>query len=256
MNAQCTSALWSVFSVLDRSDIVPSIGNNNTLENHTIFKHFLTVDISNEDKIEIPVFGRNMIEEYLRKKTRAIANNTVKKIVIPLFTNCSPTTRRTSDSILTEFFARTTFANRLKKVTTNKGEVYYGNKGIILDSQFNILFLSTLTCEKSDNPSVSLYCYKESSIHISPRVFLNKTDLLEKAILNKVIPFYLTATINVHNRNVGFTVDSGVTKPKIIVEDINLVSSPISPKVDTYSDDAMNELVMENIDDLLVDLYL
>lgn len=256
MNAQCTSSLANIFYTLDRTDIYPVIRQDNTVENHDLFKHFLTVDISNEDSIEVPVFGRNIIEGYLRTKSMVATNNAVKKIVIPLFSNCSPITRRTSDSIITEFFSKATFANRLKKVTTNKGEVYYGNRGIILDSSFNILFLCTLTCKKLEEDSTNLYCYKESFIRISPKVFLDKTGLLEKAILNKIIPYYLTTSIGVYDRNNGFIADSGVRKPKILVEDINLVSSPKPPKIDTYSDDAMNELVMENIDDLLVDLYV
>lgn len=255
MNTQCTSSLTGLFSILDRTDLYPAIRQDNTVENHNLFKHFFTIDISNEDSIEVPVFGRNIIEGYLRTKSMVAANNAVKKVVIPLFSNCSPITRRTSDSIITEFFFKTTFTNRLKKITTNKGEVYYGNRGIILDSSFNILFLGTLTCKKLDEDSTNLYCYTESFIHISPKVFLNKTGLLEKAILNKIIPYYLTTSIGVYNRNAGFAVDSGVLKPKILVEDINLVSSPKPPKIDTYSDDAMNELIMENIDDLLVDLY-
>lgn len=255
MNALCTSSLAGIFSTLDRTDLYPTIRPDNTVENHNLFKHFFTVDISNEDNIEVPVFGRNIIEGYLRTKSMVAANNAVKKVVIPLFSNCSPITRRTSDSIITEFFFKTIFTNRLKKVTTNKGEVYYGNRGIILDSSFNILFLGTLTCKKLDEDSTTLYCYTKSFIHISPKVFLNKTGLLEKAILNKIIPYYLTTPIGVYNRNAGFAVNSGVCKPKILVEDINLVSSPKPPKIDTYSDDAMNELIMENIDDLLVDLY-
>ena len=60
--------------------------------------------------------------------------------LLPLYDNAPSQECRTFDSIITQLFT-VGYGKRLQKVTTNKGEVYYGGKGIIFDESYTPLLL-------------------------------------------------------------------------------------------------------------------
>lgn len=168
-----------------------------------------------------------------------IINKNVDERVIPLSIIDSQT-KRTADSIFKYFFShgRHNYSNYLglRKAITGKGEVYYGASGLILNSNFEpiIIGMSEYTVEGT---SYSLY---RNILKVSPEVFISD-GLIDKAIIKKLIPFYIR---NITSRN---TV-------RVEIDDISkYIVKPIPPKagvqkvlkdiMSTYKDEILEDII-------------
>lgn len=247
------NTLMGVFLRYD-SAAVNNVDNiETTLDNHNAFNRLFVIDVSS-DEIEVPVFARYVVEYVVRNKLEFPHTIHTSKIVIPMYVNSYTQSRRTADSIVVEFFSRVNFNQRLQKVITNKGEVYYGSKGIILDKDFNILLLCTLACRRTEYRGRQVMSYYKPIIHVSPQVFLRGEGLIDKSILKKIIPFYVSHTIDlVSTTNYNFVSDIPEgTKPQILIDDVSkLIENPVKPTPQKCSDDVLNQILADNADDVL-----
>ena len=76
--------------------------------------------------------------------------------------------------------------------------------------------------------------------------------LIDKSILKKIIPFYVSQDISV-STNIGFVdnIPEG-TKPQILIDDVSkLIETPVKPTPQKYSDDALNQILVDNANDVL-----
>lgn len=246
------NTLMRVFSECDDS-AVSNVSNTETaLDNHNVFNRLFVIDVSS-DEIEVPVFARHAVESVVRGKLEFPYISHASKIVIPMYVNTYNMAARTADSIMNIFFSRTYFNQRLQKVTTNKGEVYYGGRGIILDKDFNILFLCTIVCRRMEHEGRQVMSYYKPVIHVSPQVFLRGDGLIDKSILKKVIPFYVSHNINSVNTYGYFRSDIPEgTKPQILIDDISkFIENPAKPTPQKCSDDVLNQILADNADEVL-----
>ena len=223
-----------------------------TLDNHNAFNRLFVIDVSS-DEIEVPVFAKSAVESVVRDRLEFPYVSHVNKIIIPMYVNTYTQSRRTADSIVGEFFSKVNFNQRLQKVITNKGEVYYGSKGIILDKDFNILLLCTLACRRMEYRGRQVMSYYKPIIHVGPQVFLRDEGLIDKSILKKIIPFYLSQNICQTRTNPDFVSDIPEgTKPQILIDDVSkLIERPVKPTPQKYSDDVLNQILADNADDVL-----
>ena len=223
-----------------------------TLDNHNAFNRLFVIDVSS-DEIEVPVFAKSAVESVVIDRLKFPDTSHVNKIIIPMYVNTYTQSRRTADSIVGEFFSRVNFNQRLQKVITNKGEVYYGSKGIILDKDFNILLLCTLACRRMKYKGIQVMSYYKPIIHVSPQVFLKGEGLIDKSILKKIIPFYVSQNIGPVYTNPNFVSDIPEgTKPQILIDDVSkLIENPVKPTPQKYSDDVLNQILADNADDVL-----
>ena len=223
-----------------------------TLDNHNAFNRLFIIDVSS-DEIEVPVFAKSAVESVVRDRLKFPYVSHVNKIIIPMYVNTYNQSRRTADSIVNDFFSRVTFSHRLQKVTTNKGEVYYGGKGIILDKDLNILLLCTIVCRRMEHGGRQVMSYYKPIVHISPQLFLEDKGLLGKSILKKIIPFYVSHSIDGIYTHAYFSDNIPIgTKPQILIDDVSkFIESPIKPTPQKCSDDVLNQILIDNIDDVL-----
>ena len=223
-----------------------------TLDNHNAFNRLFVIDVSS-DEIEVPVFAKSAVESVIRDKLEFPYVSHVNKIIIPMYVNTYTQLRRTADCIVREFFSGVNFDRRLQKIITNKGEVYYGNKGIILDKDFNILLLCTLACRRTEYRGRQVMSYYKPIIHVSPQVFLMGEGLIEKSILKRIIPFYVSQNIDPVCTNPDFVNDIPEgTKPQILIDDVSkLIENPVKPTPQKCSDDVLNQILADNADDVL-----
>ena len=246
------NALMGVFLRYDNTAVDDVANTETTLDNHNVFNRLFVIDVSS-DEIEVPVFAKPAVESVISVKLEFPHTTHTSKIVIPMYVNTYNQQRRTADSIVSDFFSRVDFNRRLQKVTTNKGEVYYGGRGIILDKDFNILLLCTIVCKKMEYRDRQVMSYYKPMIHVSPQVFLRGDSLINKAILKKVIPFYISHNINTVGTHYYFmnAIPEG-TKPQILIDDVNkFIENPIKPTPQKCSDDVLNQLLIDNVDDVL-----
>lgn len=245
-----TSSLNDIFSSYGNDSIGDVTRDVVSLDQHNAFNKMFVVDISS-DEIEVPMFAKALIENLVTHNFSVGVDTLFQKVVIPLYVNSYNQNRRTADSIINEF-SRVDFDRRLQKVTTNKGEVYYGGRGIILDSDFKPLILCSILCKKEEFRTFEYMDYYKPIVRVNPEVFLNETGLINKTIIKKIIPFYLTHNIPVINTRCIFRDKLENRKPQILIEDSSrFIETPTLPNPSTCSNEALNKLLLDNIDEVL-----
>ena len=245
--------VYNVMNVFSRGDFANpfQLGMNLSLDSNNVFRRNLVVEVNN-DEVEIPVIARTHFENpVLGNMIHPTLG--IKKIILPLYDNTPSQERRTFDSIITQLFTKVEYGARLQKITTNKGEVYYGGKGIIFDENYTPLLLCTLTArsvhtEDDGNTMV----YYRPVCHINPKVFLESDKLINKGIIKKLIPCYTSRDINFPRSNY-FISNPENRKVKVIVDNFDkFFVEPIKPTPATCSNDILNECLIDNIDDIMM----
>lgn len=230
-----------MFSAGESLNIGDALNGNIALDRNNVFSKLCVIDLTG-DNIEVPVFAKTIVEDTI------INSSSITKVVLPLYSNSNTHNRRTADSIIRSFFIRGNLTERLQKVVTNKNEVYYGMKGIILDEHFNPLIMVTITLDRESR------MYKKVTIYIHPEVFLNTSGLIHKSIIKKIIPFYISYNedLSYRGRRTYYRVESSV-RPQVVIEDAakKFIQSPNRPSPQSFTDDKLNQLMIENIDEIL-----
>lgn len=172
------------------------------------------------------------------------AGNSYKEldsIVYPLYHVVSRNNVRTTKSLLSNTLSHQT-SDKLIKCTASTGFVYYGQRGMFLDSDYNILFLCTCTFKEVQEGE----CLEvdKVNIYINPKVF-SSNDLLSKAIIKVLIPFYSECSVSIHTlvksgRQIGY--ENCYKKVTLIIEDVTskYIHSTIKPKNDSINEELNN----------------
>lgn len=222
-----------------------------SLDSNKVFRRSLIIEV-NDDEVEIPVIAREHFESLVSEKIDYPLAVGTKRIILPLYDNAPSQERRTFDSIIAQLFTNVGYGKRLQKITTNKGEVYYGGKGIIFDESYAPLLLCTLTARSvhtEDNSNVMVY-YRPVC-HVSPKVFLESDKLINKGIIKKLIPFYTSKEISFPNYKFGVNPES--KKVKVVVDNFDkFFIEPIKPTPSATTNDALNECLIDNMDDIMM----
>lgn len=245
--------VMGVFNSLEYGNHPSQLEMSLSLDSNNVFRRSLVVEINN-DEVEIPVIARDHFE-YLISHNRAYPTRMgIKKIILPLYDNALSQERRTFDSIITQLFVNVDYGKRLQKITTSKDEVYYGGKGIIFDESYTPLLLCTLIARnvhtEDNNDTMAYY---RPVCHISPKVFLEPNKLINKGIIKKLIPCYTSRDINLPRSTYRFSNNIENMKVKVIVDNFNkFFVEPIKPTPSACSNDALNECLIDNIDDIMM----
>lgn len=231
-------------SFRSREILKPSYDSNNIKE-----LYFIRVELD-KPYIECPLIIRNNIEQILSNSyIYPIKYPCPKDIIVQLYVNNNLGSIKTADSMLVNFF-NNWVSTKLIKVKKDT-DIYYGNRGIILDCNFNPIMLIYVTITWENN--LKKWIYGQPIIKISPEVFRNQQNFMNKAIIKKIIPLSL-GKLYIPNTTVMFKGISNVSC-KIQIEDIqDLILKPIKPCPETYSDEALNQLLLDNIKDVEISL--
>ena len=226
-----------------------------TLDSNNMFSKSLVVDTTG-DNIEIPSIARTYYENIIRDNL-IHSNVRVERIILPLYTSGNSQSRRTFDGIMREFFCKPPLNQRVLKVTTNKGDTYYGGYGLILDEEFNPLLMCGLKARKvisehGDDAEVVHIQYYRTICHVSPVVFTEPNKLINKGIIKKLIPLYTTMDTTFPNVSIGTSNSPDSRKVEVIIDDFSkFFVSPIVPTPSKCSNDALNKCLNDNIEDIL-----
>ena len=221
-----------------------------SLDSNNVFRRSLIIEVN--DEVEIPVIAREHFENLVLEKINYPLAVGTKRIILPLYDNAPSQERRTFDSIIMQMFNNVGFNMRLQKITTSKDEVYYGGKGIIFDESYAPLLLCTLAArkvhtEEGDNSMV----YYRPICHVSPKVFLESDKLINKGIIKKLIPFYTSEEVRFPDCMFGVNPES--KKVKVVVDNFDkFFIEPIKPTPSAITNDALNECLIDNMDDIMM----
>lgn len=263
ISVQLNRQLHYVFSNRGAIQFPDYIRPNLAFENHNVFNLFLRVDISGPE-IDVPLMCKYKVEEGLLSNYNQ--PNSLKEMAVALFENSYPQSRRTANAIF-KTFQRNNDRDRLMKITTNTGEVYYGGNGYILDKDYNLLILYTLHGVMKDR----ILHYKTGRIYVNPKVFVSK-GIVEKGIIKTVIPAFVQEGIMVDTNNIGVTAQdiniaignqNGFVQvikplPEIVVADVTdrFIVKPKKPTPSTFSNEAMNDYLLEHLDEVVQMTYI
>lgn len=240
----------SVFNSMDHGS-TNQLERELSLDSNNVFRRSLVIEI-NDDEVEIPVIAREHFESLVLEKIDYPLVVGTKRIILPLYDNALSQERRTFDSIIMQMFNDVRFDMRLRKITTNKGEVYYGGKGIIFDESYAPLLLCTLTARRghTEEGGNSMVYYRPVC-HVSPKVFLEPNKLINKGIIKKLIPLYTSREVSFPNYKFGSNPES--KKVKVVVDNFDkFFIEPIKPTPSATTNDALNECLIDNIDDIMM----
>lgn len=265
ISAQSNIRLHNIF--LDRGAIqFPDyIKPHLAFENNNVFNLFLRVDISGPE-IDVPLMCKYKVEEGLFSNYNQ--PNSLKEMAVALFENSYPQSRRTANAIFKTFQMNDT-RDRLMKITTNNGEVYYGGNGYILDKDYNLLILYTLHGVIGED---RILHYKTGRIYVNPKVFVSN-GLIEKGIIKTVIPAFVQEGIMVESSRTGITiqeinnlirnanghiVEYTEPIPEIVVTDVTdrFIIKPKKPTPSTFNNEAMNDYLLEHLDEVVKMTYI
>lgn len=220
-----------------------------SLDSNNVFNRSLIVEI-NSNGLEIPVIAKSHIE---RKISSACVCQNVSngRVILPLYNNADDAMGRSFNSIIRQFFSRTDYGKRLQKITTSKGEVYYGGRGIIFDESYTPLLLCVAAGRikyiASDKINIS---YHDLICYVSPKVFLNTNNIINRGIIKHLIPLYTTTRTSFCDFNSTFSIKD--TTVKVIVEDLDrFFIEPIRPFSVSNINDSLNECLINNMDDII-----
>ena len=239
----------SVFNSSDRNNPT-QLERELSLDSNNVFRRSLIIEVN--DEIEIPVIAREHFENLVLEKINYPLAVGTKRIILPLYDNAPSQERRTFDSIIMQMFNNVRFDMRLQKITTSKDEVYYGGKGIIFDESYAPLLLCTLAARKvHTEESGNSMVYYRPVCHVSPKVFLESDKLINKGIIKKLIPFYTSKEVSFPNCMFGVNPES--KKVKVVVDNFDkFFIEPIKPTPSAITNDALNECLIDNMDDIMM----
>ena len=198
-----------------------------------------------EGKVECPTFIISRLYVNLPASTLETLNN----IYVPLYSKFSKNIKTVS-SVINAGFDKVQWNSRLMKVIMPNEEIYYINKGIILDRDMNPIIVYTWDCNIADKS------YDNPKVYVNPIVF-TKIDLpLYKDIVNKFIPVLMTEGFTAY----GYSIYSnGVTtysagSIKVIFEEYPLIRHSVVPNTIGDHNTEIIQLLENNREQLLTNV--
>ena len=153
----------------------------NYIETSNVAPVELWIDCSG-DTIEIPNF---LGLSYGPWNSHSIYSHS-RKLVVKLPIQQHWDRLASADAIIRNFHnIRNNSSRRLYRIITRSGEIYYGNDGLILDSEFRPLILTTTVYSRTATDR------EKKVVHLHPQVFLDDTKVVNRLLAKKGMSFFL-----------------------------------------------------------------
>lgn len=224
-------------------------GPNINWERNNVFSKFFIADITGPEII-VPVVMRGHVEEVI---SSSIVYNVIthikKEVVFPIYIRDYNLAVKTADSFISEVFAESPELG-LSGVTI-KDTTYIGGRGCIFDNDEKLLMLCTLVGryllhDQPDNSSfgtVKGFTYDEVRLYIHSDVVRSESDVVCKAIMNKIMPFMLSSEFRKPYSQNTRCFDAGNSiRTTVIIDDISrFVRTPTFSS--DYTDEDINNML-------------
>ena len=204
-----------ITSTTPRPTDIPLLGTENNQ-----FSIYITNHIFNDEVIESPIYNSLSLRE-----------------IIPLFTSSTSINERKTFGPLLKELSLITRIGELNRIRDKDGNLYYGMRGLILNSNLEPLVLSTIRSHRE------LSATKEIILRVSPKVF-NSDNVICKGIQKYLIEYCSTVSRY-------FSIVNGFTTMTVIINNnidkfIRHVKAPTSINVN----EEIQQLLIDNIDKL------
>lgn len=252
--------LNSMFLKLLSTDSLNHPNDKNSIINNSAFRRFIELDFASfnddGDTLEIPTFILKAFEYFMMFNYIGNKHPIEDKIIMYLYNTSSlyRGSRGNSLNILRYWDINGSFNKNLIPAISNSSDLFYGNKGIIFNREYEPLFLTTVTCKriKSSFPRYKdlLGMYTNTNVHISPKVFI-KRNAFNNYLIKNVIPYFATTVMPNYNRK-GFSYDPHIKPCSIIIDDMSqFFKQPIPPKNGTKVEEEIKNCILDSREELI-----
>lgn len=204
-----------ITSATPRSTDIPLLGTENNQ-----FSLYITNHMFNGEIIESPIYNSLSLRE-----------------IIPLFTSSTSINERKTFGPLLKELSLITRIGELNRIKDKDGNLYYGMRGLILNSNLEPLVLSTIKSHRESSAT------EEIILRVSPKVF-NSDNVVCKGIQKYLIEYCSTTSIYFPIVN-NFT-----TMTVIINNDIDKFIRHAKAPTNINVNEEIQQLLIDNIDKL------
>ena len=204
-----------ITSAIPRSTDIPLLGTKNNQ-----FSIYITNHIFNGEVTESPIYNSLSLRE-----------------IIPLFTSSNSINERKTFGPLLKELSLITRIGELNRVRDKDGNLYYGMRGLILNSNLEPLVLSTIRSHRE------LSATKEIILRVSPKVF-NSDNVVCKGIQKYLIEYCSTTS------RYFSIVNDFTTMTVIINNDIDKFIRHAKAPTNINVNEEIQQLLIDNIDKL------
>lgn len=184
------------------------------------FSLYMTNHIFNGEITEIPIYNSTFLRE-----------------IIPLFTSSTSINERKTFGPLLKELSLIKRAGELNRAKDKDGNLYYGMRGLILNSNLEPLVISTIRSSRESSAT------KELILRVSPKVF-NSDNVVCKGIQKYLIEY--CSTISRY-----FSIVNGFTTMTIIINnDIDKFIRHVKAPTNINVNEEIQQLLVDNIDKL------
>ena len=207
---------------------------------------FLGVTLSSFRSTDIPLLGteNNQFSIYMTNHIfngevteSPIYNSTSLREIIPLFTSSTSINERKTFGPILKELSLITRIGELNRIRDKDGNLYYGMRGLILNSNLEPLVLSTIKSHRE------LSATKEIILRVSPKVF-NSDNVVCKGIQKYLIEYCSTVS------RYFSIVNSFTTMTVIINNDIDKFIRHAKAPTNINVNEEIQQLLVDNIDKL------
>ena len=204
-----------ITSATSRPTDIPLLGTENNQ-----FSMYITNHIFNGEITESPIYNSLSLRE-----------------IIPLFTSSNSINERKTFGPLLKELSLITRIGELNRIRDKDGNLYYGMKGLILNSNLEPLVLSTIRSHRE------LSATKEIILRVSPKVF-NSDNVVCKGIQKYLIEYCSTFSRY-------FSIVNGFTTMTVIINnDIDKFIRHAKAPTNINVNEEIQQLLVDNIDKL------
>ena len=204
-----------ITSATPRSTDIPLLGTENNQ-----FSIYITNHIFNGEVTESPIYNSLSLRE-----------------IIPLFTSSNSINERKTFGPLLKELSLITRIGELNRIRDKDGNLYYGMRGLILNSNLEPLVLSTIRSHRE------LSATKELILRVSPKVF-NSDNVVCKGIQKYLIEYCSTVS------RYFSIVNNFTTMTVIINNDIDKFIRHVKAPTSINVNEEIQQLLVDNIDKL------
>lgn len=208
------------------------------------------------DNIEIPtmaIFSLPTLENKILQK------EPIDALVVNLNNNGGYSTFKSVSASIRDAFTVLYKNAYLRKLVTvgDPEKTYYGTYGAIFDENFKPVVMLSWELEKiyrDDELRPYKYKFIRPILRVAPEVFINKSNTVERFIINQIIPTALSITYlssPIFHRSMIYESNSGNCKVKVLIEKIPFIIKETDvPSVSTTNEELL-DTALNYIDEII-----
>lgn len=208
------------------------------------------------DSIEIPTMAMFSLPTL---ENKILQKEPIDALAVNLNNNGGYSTfKSVSASIRDAFTVLYKNAHLRKLVTVGDPEkTYYGTYGAIFDENFKPIVMLSWELKKiyrDDEQDPFRYKFVRPILRITPEVFINKSNTVERFIINQIIPTALSITYlssPIFHRSMIYEINSGNCKVKVLIEKIPFIIKETDvPSISTTNEELL-DTALNYIDEII-----